>query len=350
MPQEHVSVWQKVANGPTVPRVNDQLSVLEVPPPAEALYRRVLRSPGVDLAGHAAELGWSPAQTQRALASLVQARLVRVGESGEVVVDHPRAALERLIDAEEARLESRRRALSQARGAISTFTSEHQAGQQGPGPRRPTWERISARVAPSIVEHLQRSTTGEIRTCAQTFEVGPGLDEQTMRTGRAVLGGGRVQRAVYPIRALSQRSAHEWITWWAGVGEQQRVMEEPPSEFAVFGEEVVVAAERWGEAVGDYAVIRDPMLVAAFSTIFDQAWAMAVPVPGAGDGAAVDQRLLELLALGFKDEAIARYLGSGLRTVRRRIARLMSDHAVGTRFQLGMAAQRRGLLEGARRR
>ena len=41
--------------------------------------------------------------------------------------------------------------------------------------------------------------------------------------------------------------------------------------------------------------------------------------------------------MGLKDEAIARFLGVGLRTVRRRIAALMSIHGVDTRFQLGAA-------------
>jgi DNA-binding NarL/FixJ family response regulator len=50
-----------------------------------------------------------------------------------------------------------------------------------------------------------------------------------------------------------------------------------------------------------------------------------------------DARLLELLALGIKDEAIARLLGLGLRTVRRRIAGLMALHGVDTRYQLGLA-------------
>ena len=58
----------------------------------------------------------------------------------------------------------------------------------------------------------------------------------------------------------------------------------------------------------------------------------------------VETRLLTLLGTGFKDEAIARYLGIGVRTVRRRVAALMEEHGVHTRFQLGAVAERRGLL------
>lgn len=54
--------------------------------------------------------------------------------------------------------------------------------------------------------------------------------------------------------------------------------------------------------------------------------------------------LLAQLASGAKDEHIARTLGLSLRTVRRRIAALMSDLGVDTRFQAGAEAVRRGWL------
>ncbi|HET8599250.1 MAG TPA: hypothetical protein VFL99_02915 [Segeticoccus sp.] len=325
-----------------------QLSVLEVPADAEELYRRVLRMPNRDLRRHAAELGWPMEKGQEALTALVHARLVRVGEDGGLVADHPRAALERLIEAEESRLDSRRRDLSGARNAIAGFTSDHQVGQQGPGPRQPTWESIPAAVAPSVVDYITRSTTGVIRNCVHDVDIGPATEEENIRTGQAILAAGREQRTIYPMSVLSHAPARDWMRSWAAVGEQQRVSDDPPSDFAVFGEEVLVASEAWATTNGDYVVVRDPMVVAAFSALFDRLWAAALPLPDEDDTGA-DLRLLELMALGFKDEAIARYLGLSLRTVRRRIAGLMNDHAVSTRFQLGMAAQRRGVLDGAGR-
>ncbi|HET7305898.1 MAG TPA: hypothetical protein VFJ12_15255 [Segeticoccus sp.] len=329
--------------------MTSQLSVFDVPDDAEQLYRRVLRLPDHDLRRHAAELGWPMEKGQRALTALVHARLVRVAEDGRLIADHPRAALERLIEAEESRLDSRRRDLTSARNAIPGFTSDHQVGQQGPGPRQPTWESIPAMVAPSVVDYITRSTAGVIRNCVQSLDVGPAFEEENVRTGQAALSGGREQRTIYPLAGLSDPHSRDWIRSWAAVGEHQRVTDEPPSDFAVFGDEVLVAAEQWATVSGDYVVVRDPMVVAAFSALFDRVWADALPVPDEDAHAVADQRLLELMALGFKDEAIARYIGVSLRTVRRRIAALMDEHAVTTRFQLGMAAQRRGVLGGAGR-
>ena len=51
-----------------------------------------------------------------------------------------------------------------------------------------------------------------------------------------------------------------------------------------------------------------------------------------------------MLAGGAKDEQISRTLGISLRTVRRRIASLMAELGVDSRFQAGMEAVRRGWL------
>ena len=88
------------------------------------------------------------------------------------------------------------------------------------------------------------------------------------------------------------------------------------------------------------------MLVTAFTVLFEVLWADGHPFPAPRTGATEDddEQLLDLLARGFKDEAIARYLGWSLRTVRRRVARLMEDLGTRTRFQLGAQAVRSGRL------
>ena len=114
------------------------------------------------------------------------------------------------------------------------------------------------------------------------------------------------------------------------------------TEFAVFGEAAVVALAAWDDPSGGYAVIRDPLTVRLYTAYFDLSWKHAVPAPvlGGRDGS-TDAKLVELLELGLKDEAIARYLGVSLRTVRRRVAHLMAVNGVDTRFQLGWALARR---------
>jgi len=112
----------------------------------------------------------------------------------------------------------------------------------------------------------------------------------------------------------------------------------------VFGDEAVLAAPMWGAPASSAVLSRMPLLVSVFTAVFDDTWAGGLPVPDEGLEQDVETRLLTLLGTGFKDEAIARYLGVGVRTVRRRVAGLMEQLGVHTRFQLGVVAERRGLL------
>ena len=88
-------------------------------------------------------------------------------------------------------------------------------------------------------------------------------------------------------------------------------------------------------------MLRDAVVVRAFVELFDRMWAAA---SGVDDGAEpTSERLVELMQAGLKDEAIARALGVSLRTVRRRVAALMEECGVETRFQLAVKLTERGL-------
>jgi DNA-binding CsgD family transcriptional regulator len=94
-------------------------------------------------------------------------------------------------------------------------------------------------------------------------------------------------------------------------------------------------------------LIRDPGLVATFATFFDLKWAQGEPWAPPGTPTPIKddtqrQRILDALAAGLKDEAIARQLGVSVRTVRRHITALMQQLGASTRFAAGVAAVRRG--------
>ena len=75
-------------------------------------------------------------------------------------------------------------------------------------------------------------------------------------------------------------------------------------------------------------------------------WDRAAPVPELDLGEArpdLRRFLLQQLAAGAKDEQIARALGISLRTVRRRVAGLLIELGVDSRFQAGVEAVRRRL-------
>ena len=92
-------------------------------------------------------------------------------------------------------------------------------------------------------------------------------------------------------------------------------------------------------------LVRQGALVDALTLLFELYWERSVAVPDTARPR-IDERafLVRQLASGAKDEQIARTLGLSLRTVRRRVADLMIELGVDTRFQAGAEAVRRGWL------
>ncbi|MBR7744661.1 helix-turn-helix domain-containing protein [Phycicoccus sp. BSK3Z-2] len=237
--------------------------------------------------------------------------------------------LEEHLRREHARLEERRRDLDNARELIGRVTSRSLGAHETSG------EPLSAASAPSVVDRLLSESTGMVRNFVLTVDTGPALDEATMRANRSRIERGDDQRAVYPADVLTTAAGQRWLAMWSETGEDQRILPTTGTEFAVFGDSAVIALAGWDDLEAGYVVFRDPLVVRLYSAYFDLAWKYGVPAPSDENDGSSDPRLVELLELGLKDEAIARHLGVSLRTVRRRVARLMSVNGVDTRFQLG---------------
>jgi DNA-binding CsgD family transcriptional regulator len=327
--------------------VSGELALLGVDPDAERLYRRVLRSPPADLDTHVAALGWGRVHSLSAYQSLVAMGLVAETRDGTLVAESPRDSIGRLIEKESARLEARRRELAGAEAMIADLVQDHQGGPL-PAGEVVALEIVSGDLLVPTIEQAVRSTTGPIRNLIKSTTTGPRAATSVVRLVQGEVARGRPMQTIYPVAVMRDPAAHGllWLREWAEVGEQQRLMEEVPHEFAVFGDEIVLACSEWGVVTDDLVAIRSRLLVQTFTAIFDGAWRAGLPVPLTASDHETNERLLALLASGLKDEAIARYLGVSLRTVRRRVALLMEETGAHTRFQLGSAAERRGLLGG----
>jgi hypothetical protein len=160
--------------------------------------------------------------------------------------------------------------------------------------------------------------------------------------GRAVASGRR-SRAIYPFRALHQ--VPQVLQVRIDEGEEVRVIDAMPTRLFVIGRTHAVLPEPLGYADEPRLLVRQGALVAALTLLFELYWERSVAVPTTGE-VRIDERvfLLRQLASGAKDEQIARTLGLSLRTVRRRVADLMIELGVDTRFQAGAEAVRRGWL------
>jgi DNA-binding CsgD family transcriptional regulator len=259
--------------------------------------------------------------------------------TSDLIDEDPRETISRLIAAEEDRLHNRQADLATARNALVRL---HDLGA---AQAVPAIAPITVEVAPTLLRSLFDATPGPVRNLAMTIDVGSALSPDLVDSNQAAIRRGLEQRTLYDDSLLDVPAAQQWIAEWGALGERQRLFSGVPSEFVIIDDSAVIGPGIWGDPSSEYVVIRDPMVVHVFIDLFDRLWALGSPVTNRSSDEGEDDHLLDLLSRGFKDEAIARYLGWSLRTVRRRVARLMDELGAKTRFQLGAEAVRAGRLE-----
>jgi hypothetical protein len=204
-------------------------------------------------------------------------------------------------------------------------------------------EVVTGGDVPQLLADWIGQTTGELLFLRPDQWRMPSESQMAIAVATAIQDG-RSARAIYPARAL--REAPAVLVGRASIGERIRVVPEVPTRLAVIGDRVLLP-DPPGLANERRMLVRQPGLVELVVSYFEALWDRAVAVPALDQGEAtpdLNELLLRQLAQGAKDEQIARTLGVSLRTVRRRIAAIMSELGVDSRFQAGVEAVRRGWL------
>ncbi|MFI9237934.1 winged helix-turn-helix transcriptional regulator [Streptomyces sp. NPDC053079] len=137
-----------------------------------------------------------------------------------------------------------------------------------------------------------------------------------------------------------------------GRGGRLRVVDRIPAELVIADRRVALLPLTCGTDGAAALVVHDGRLLDFLVDLFEDVWHEGRPlrpgVPGAGCGGAAagpdatDLDVLALLLAGLTDASVAKQLGLGLRTVQRRVKRLMELAGVTTRLQLGWHAAEHG--------
>jgi DNA-binding CsgD family transcriptional regulator len=156
-------------------------------------------------------------------------------------------------------------------------------------------------------------------------------------------------------RILYSRDALAWpgryradIAAGCAAGEQARVRGTLPTKLVLADSHFALLPAAGADTPADLAyAIRAPALLAALSALFEGEWERGIPLAAAAAGDEPDETsrgLLQLLAAGLTDTAIARELDWSPRTTQRRVKDLFDRLGVATRFQAGVVARDRGWL------
>jgi DNA-binding CsgD family transcriptional regulator len=307
-------------------------------------YQRLRAQSGRELSRVAASMLLSPAELLEELAPLLEAGIVRL-EGDVLVIEPPSEALRIMVAVESVRADRVHRRLDGISDAIGVLAVDE--ARPVPGDVE-TSTPLEGEVATggdiyALVRSLVLKGRGELLWLRPDQWRGPRESRMCALVGKAIANG-RTSRAIYPVRAV--HDAPDALRARVAVGEQIRVLPDLPSRLLVIGDSHAVVPEPLGYADVPLSIVRQQGVVEAMAQWFELLWEQAVAPSLDENTAPLDLRgfLLQQLAAGGHDEQIARMLGISLRTVRRRVADLMSELGADSRFQAGVEAARRGWL------
>jgi DNA-binding CsgD family transcriptional regulator len=325
--------------------VSSVLTALGLTAEEERLYQQLLHLSGGSLADVATVLGTTSDRLAERIEGLLERDLVGFHDGRLRVLPVP-ALVARLIEEQaesvtltSARLQELSRAIPFLVAASSRPASgemDELGGLDG--------ELSAGGNALALLTTLIEESRGDLLWWRPDAWSMPREAAISVVVGRAVASGRR-SRAIYPLRALHE--APEVLRARAQQGEQVRVIDDMPTRMLVIRGTHALLPEPLGFADEPRVLVRQAAIVGALTLLFEAYWNQATPLPDLDPGRPrTDLRssLLRQLAAGAKDEQIARTLGLSLRTVRRRVAELLIELGVDTRFQAGVEAVRRGWL------
>jgi sugar-specific transcriptional regulator TrmB/DNA-binding CsgD family transcriptional regulator len=311
-------------------------------PDQEAVYLALLdRFPATET-----ELGGAcagPSRLKSALAWLeAQGLASRVpGGPTRYVPAPPDVALEVIIRAREQELQLARLTSTQL------MERYHHAGS---APRAEhIVEVVSGRDA--VVqrwEQLQRSAHEQVLGFDRAPYASDGVSNPVQEE---LMAAGVTYRSVYDRDGLQLPGRLQAIRALVERGEQARVSSDVPVKMFIADDRLGLVSLQRPVGTDSAFVISSSSLLDSLVALFEAVWETASPLrlqPGGTDVAdglpAPERIVLELLAAGLPDKAIARQLGWHQRTVQRHVRSLMDDLAADTRFQAGLQAAKRGWL------
>jgi DNA-binding NarL/FixJ family response regulator len=154
-------------------------------------------------------------------------------------------------------------------------------------------------------------------------------------------------RSIYAASAMDDPVARRIIHTCAEAGEQARLLPDVPMKMKL-ADRATAMLPITPTGTAGALVIRAPVIIAALREYFELLWDRATPlkaqrsIPPADRLTPAQQAVLEMMAEGLHDDAIARRAGLSTTTVRRHISAIVTRLNVTSRFAAGAAAQRRG--------
>lgn len=322
------------------------ISALGFPRATARTYEQARRHDGRTVEGMAEAMLRTPDELLRDLAPLVQAGIVTLVDDAVRVLPPTDAVAVVLRSTAASAAEAHQRLQEIVRAMPLLSASPMRPAHQPTDDLRPIDGEVSFGGDPvGLLTGLIAESRGDLLWLRPDQFRPPELDPMGEVVRSEVIAQGRRSRAIYPVRALTE--AADTLAHRSALGEEIRLVPDVPTRMLVIGGTHAILPEPLGFEAEPRSLIRQRGIVEALVLWFEAMWEHGEPLRAIDPASArpeVQRFVLQQLAAGAQDEQIARQLGLSLRTVRRRVAELMTELGAESRFQAGVEAAKRGWI------
>ncbi|WP_200301775.1 helix-turn-helix transcriptional regulator [Streptomyces adelaidensis] len=310
----------------------------------ESAYRALVSVGAADVPDLARRLTLGEHDTERALRRLERHGLAAQSSArpGRWVAAPPGVALGALLT-------QQRHELEKAELAAAILAEEYRASATEPAAHDLVEVVIGAAAIAQRFLQLQLGATEEVCAMVTGAPIAVSGPENNPAEEQAT-GRGVGYRVVVERADLDEDSGLTELTAALGREERVRVMDGVPTKLVIADRTLAMVPLTTHTAEPAALVVHASGLLELLSGLFESAWRQALPLrlsaghvaEGEPDGPDdTDLEILSLLLAGMTDASVAKQLDLGLRTVQRRVKRLMELTGVTTRLQLGWHAYER---------
>ncbi|HTI23670.1 MAG TPA: helix-turn-helix transcriptional regulator [Kutzneria sp.] len=324
---------------------------------AVQLYKLAVEYPAWTRQQAERELGVGAVELEELITTLTDLLLLRpsLDPDREFTAVGPDTATAELLTAEENEIHRRRAVHQQLKRELLALQPTYFEARQ----TRRRSEAIDVIDDVGMVRHL---LADQARKCERELHIahpGSGMSEEGLSRSLALdlmmLDRGVVMHSVLQHSTRSHAPTQRYVAAVTAAGALVRTAPIVPRRIIVFDREVAFLPTASGDPADGAVLVREPAVLSHLLDSFDLLWHSGRQFPAERTEAAEDESeeaaeeltraILRQMAAGAKDEVIARRLGISVRTCRRHIATLAADLGAQSRFQAGVLAEQRGLLD-----
>ncbi|MFD7295337.1 helix-turn-helix transcriptional regulator [Streptomyces sp. NPDC059897] len=311
----------------------------------EAAYRALVAVGAADVPDLARRLTRAEPETEHALRRLEQHGLAAQSSArpGRWVAAPPGVALGALLT-------QRRHELDEAELAAARLAAEFRAQATEPAAHDLVEVVTGSAAAAQRFLQIQLGATNEVCALVTGNPIAVPATENDAEEQAVSRGVG--YRVVIEREVLSMPAGLTELSAAIGRDEQVRVVDRVPTKLVIADGALAMVPLTRHAPEPAALVVHASGLLETLSGLFEAVWRQALPLRLGASGEVeevaaegpdgLDLEILSLLLAGLTDASVAKQLDLGLRTVQRRVKRLMELAGVTTRLQLGWHAYERG--------